>query len=103
MRAHSAAIEKPHESSASRMFRFRTAASTAARARAGAITRPLNRYRGFLRHRVLLNDASAAADRRNHVDARAGLERCLERAALAVDVDVDVRTQGPTRFAQTIA
>ena len=59
--------------------------------------------RGFLRHRVLLNDASAAADRRNHVDARAGLERCLERAALAVDVDVDVRTQGPTRFAQTIA
>ena len=44
----------------------------------------------------------AAADRRDHVDARARLERRVQPRALAVDVHVNVMTQDRARLAQTI-
>ena len=46
---------------------------------------------------------SAAADRSDDVHAGAGLERCFKRAALPVDVDVDVRPQRLRRFAETVS
>ena len=45
----------------------------------------------------------AAADRREHVDARVGLERRLQPGPLAVDVDVDVRTQPRPGLAEPVA
>ena len=46
---------------------------------------------------------SAAADRRDHVDARACLERGVQAGALAVDVHVDVLTERRARLAQAVA
>src|SRR5690349_20522278 len=46
---------------------------------------------------------SAAADRGDHVDARARIERGVEPGALAVDVDVDVTAQGRAFRNQPIA
>jgi hypothetical protein len=44
----------------------------------------------------------AAADRGDHVDARARLERGVQPGALAVDVDVDVLAQNRARLAQAV-
>jgi hypothetical protein len=46
---------------------------------------------------------SAAADRRDHVDARAVLDRCVEGRSLAVHVDVDVLPQSRARLAEPVA
>jgi hypothetical protein len=46
---------------------------------------------------------SAAADRGDHVDPRAGPERGGELGALPVDVHVDVRTEGRAWLAQAVA
>src|SRR5205823_6629798 len=43
-----------------------------------------------------------AADRGDHVDARARLERGVEPGALAVDEDVDVRADGRATLAQAV-
>ncbi len=48
--------------------------------------------------------ALAAGDRRDHVDPRAGLERCVEPRPLTIDVHVDVHPDLPAaRVAQPVA
>jgi hypothetical protein len=46
---------------------------------------------------------SAAADRRDHVDPRAGRERRVKCGSLAFDVDVDVAPQVAAVFAEAVA
>jgi len=52
--------------------------------------------------RRLLTRQSAAADRGDHVDARARFECRVEPGPLAVDIHMDVVTQNRARLAQTI-
>ena len=54
-------------------------------------------------HARTLSPGSAAADGRDHVDARPRLERGVERRSLSVDVHVDMPSQFRAGFAQAVA